>query len=98
MGARSAFAEEERLTVDFVEAFGVCPEALILAIPVIDPGALAPLALVDRPLQSAHIADTTLFGHALVGLQPDAAPVRVDLAATVHANPAARSIAQLLRA
>src|SRR5438034_1858892 len=76
----------------------VGPQALVLAEPVVDPGALAPLALVDRALQAAQVAHAALGIGALVGDQPDTAHAGVDLAAPVWAYPTARAAAQLLGA
>src|SRR5205823_2954942 len=72
------------------------PQALVFAEPVVDPGALAPLALIDRALQAAQIGEAAFGVGALVGDQPYAAHAPVDLTATVHADTTARPVPQLL--
>src|SRR5438105_6687718 len=72
------------------------PQALVFAEPVVDPGALAPLALVDGALQAAHVREAALGVGALVGDQPDAAHTRVDLTAAVHTDTTAPPAPQLL--
>src|SRR5919201_3526807 len=91
--ASGGCAQQQRLVLDVVI---VGPQALVLAQPIVDPRALAPLALVDRPLQAAHVGEAAVLFGALVGDEPHTAHARVDLAAAGHANPTARSVPQLL--
>src|SRR5687768_219854 len=72
------------------------PEALVTAAPVVDPGALAPLPLIDRALEAAEVRDLAVLLGSLVGDQPDAAGPGVDLAGAVRGDAAARSVAELL--
>ena len=91
--ARLARGEQERFAVGFLGE-----QLFVFAVPVVDPRALAPLALVDRTLQAAHVADVTFGVGALEGHEPDAAHARVHLAAAVDADATARPVAQLLGA
>src|SRR5688572_5235332 len=81
-----------------VDGIVLGPEALVLPKPEVNPGAFAPLAVVDRPDQAPQVLDMPLFGGAFVGHGPDTAHLRVHLAATVRADAAAGSVAQLLGA
>src|SRR5579859_1913349 len=81
-----------------LELVVVRPERFVLAEPVVDPRALAPLALVDRPLQATHVSNFVVSFRALVGHQPDAALIGVDLATAVRVDTATRAVAQLLGA
>src|SRR5207237_8554001 len=72
------------------------PQVFVFTLPVIDPRALAPFALVDWPLQAAHVANATLGVSALEGHKPDTAHARVHFAASVDANSPTGTVAQLL--
>ena len=72
------------------------PQSFVAALPVVQPRALAPAAVVDRPVQQAQVSGPALAGRALVGLDPDAAQRGIDLARPVRADTAARPVAQFL--
>src|SRR5271169_4412224 len=72
------------------------PQSFVAALPVVQPRALAPAALVDRPVQQAQVGSPALAGRAVVGLDPDAAQLGIDLARPVRADTAARPVAQFL--
>ena len=72
------------------------PQSFVAALPVVQPRALAPAAVVDGPVQQAQVGGPALAGRALVGLDPDAAQRGIDLARPVRADTAARPVAQFL--
>src|SRR5947207_15801098 len=74
------------------------PQALVPPLPVVQPRALAPAAVVDGQVQQPQVGGPALAGRALEGLDPDAAPLRVHLAPAVRADAAAGAVAQFLRA
>ena len=74
----------------------VGPQSFVAALPVVQPRALTPAAVVDRPVQQAQVSGPALAGRALVGLDPDAAQRGIDLARPVRADTAARPVAQFL--
>src|SRR5207237_3179049 len=74
------------------------PQRLVPPLPVVQPRALAPAAVIDRQVQQPQVGGPALARRTLVGLDPDAAPLRVDLAAAVRADPAAGPVAQFLGA
>jgi hypothetical protein len=76
----------------------VCPQSFVFAQPVVDPRALAPLALVDGPLQAAQVGDSIFIDGAFVCDEPDTAHAGVDFAAAVGADSTAGAISQLLGA
>ena len=61
----------------------VGPQAVVLAEPVVDPGALAPALVVQRLHQASQVVDVPRLFCALVGDDPDAALFGEDLAAAV---------------
>ena len=79
-------------------ALGVGPQVLVAALPVVDPAARPGQPVVDRPLQQGQVLDVPGRLGPLVRDHPDAAQLRVDLAGAVGGDPAARPVAQLLRA
>ena len=72
------------------------PQSFVAALPVVQPRALAPAAVVDGPVQQAQVGGPALAGRALVGLDPDAGQLGIDLARPVRADTAARPVAQFL--
>src|SRR3954463_8294562 len=74
------------------------PQVLVPALPVVQPRALAPAAVVDGQVQQPQVGGPGLAGRALEALDPDAAPLRFPLAAAVRADAAAGAVAQFLRA
>src|SRR5690242_16207204 len=73
---RGLAGEDRELQATAPQAIGLGPEPLVSAAPVVDPGALAPLALVDRALEAAQVGDAVVLLGPLVGDQPDAARAR----------------------
>src|SRR3984885_13955146 len=73
-------------------------QALVPALPVVDPGALTPAPVIDRALQPEEVTAVSRVLGALIRDQPDASSGRVDLAATVLADAATRAVPELLRA
>src|SRR5215469_15912347 len=76
----------------------LCPQVIIAPGPVVQPGALAEPPVVYRPLQPPQVVGVAGAGGPLVPDDPHAAPVRVYLAGPARADPAARTVAQLLGA
>src|SRR5579862_5211509 len=74
------------------------PQSLVAALPVVQPRALAPAAVVRRAVQQAQVGGPALARRALVGVDPDAGQRRVHLAGAVRAHSPARPVTQLLRA
>ena len=74
------------------------PQVLVAALPVVQPRALAPAPVVDRAVQQSEVTGPFRGGRAVVGVDPDAAAVRVHLARAVRAHSPARAVAQFLRA
>src|SRR5262245_25574722 len=66
------------------------PQLLVAPHPEVDPRALVPFALIDGALQAPQVLGVPGFLGALVGLQPDTASARIDLAAAIHPDAAAR--------
>src|SRR5436853_471707 len=73
-------------------------QALVAALPVVDPRAAAALPVVDRPLEQPQVSGATLALGPLVGDQPHAPQAGVHLAGAVGADPAAGPVPQLLGA
>ena len=74
------------------------PQLLVAALPVAQPRAGAPAPVVGRAVQQAQVSGPARAGRALVGVDPDTAPVRVHLAGTVRAHSPARPVPQFLGA
>src|SRR4029078_4613322 len=77
---------------------GVRQRVLAPALPVVQPRALAPAAVVDGQVQQPQVGGPALAGRALESLDPDAAPLPGHLAPAVRADAAAGAIAEFLRA
>src|SRR6266516_3188597 len=74
------------------------PQVVVAPGPVVDPRALSPAPVVDGPLQQLQVGEPAVVLRPFAGHQPHTAPVRVDLAGTVAADPPAGPVAQLLGA
>ena len=74
------------------------PQSFVAALPVVQPRALAPAAVVDGPVQQAQVGGPALASRALVSLAPDAAQRWIDLGRPVRADTAAGPVAQFLGA
>src|SRR5436190_14292677 len=72
------------------------PCLVVTPLPVADPRALPPAPVVDGALQQVQVGEPPVLLRPLAGHQPHTAQVRVDLAGTVAADPAAAAVAQLL--